>query len=62
MLATVTAVVTLAQYNDTVSPTPLENTSVFPTEGQANITKPHKCLQVLYEDIGDSRYRRGRSI
>uniref|UniRef100_A0A3B5MH28 Integral membrane protein GPR175 n=1 Tax=Xiphophorus couchianus TaxID=32473 RepID=A0A3B5MH28_9TELE len=57
MLATVTAVVTLAQYNDTVSPTPLENTSVFPTEGQANITKPHKCLQVLYEDIGDSRVR-----
>lgn len=41
------------------------NTSVFPTvdnsseiipDHDINITKPHKCLQILYEDIGNSRY------
>ncbi|XP_071384999.1 transmembrane protein adipocyte-associated 1 homolog [Centroberyx affinis] len=60
MLATVTPVVRFAQYNGSVLPTPLENTSAFPTwqpDSEANITKPHKCLQVLYEDIGDSRVR-----
>lgn len=59
MLATVTAVVRFAQYNGSVSPSPLENTSAFPTwqpDTESNITKPHKCLQVLYEDVGDSRY------
>ncbi|KAM9860121.1 transmembrane protein adipocyte-associated 1 homolog [Aulostomus maculatus] len=60
MLATVTAVVRFAQYNGSVSPTPLENTSAFPTwlpDTEANISKPHKCLQVLYEDVRDSRVR-----
>uniref|UniRef100_A0A8C2ZAB0 Integral membrane protein GPR175 n=1 Tax=Cyclopterus lumpus TaxID=8103 RepID=A0A8C2ZAB0_CYCLU len=36
------------------------NTSTFPTwqpDTEANISKPHTCLQVLYEDIGDSRVR-----
>ncbi|CAB1354199.1 unnamed protein product [Coregonus sp. 'balchen'] len=58
MLDTVTAVVRFAQYNSTVLPTYVENTSVIPTwqpEFEANITKPHRCLQVLYEDIGESR-------
>ncbi|XP_042263446.1 transmembrane protein adipocyte-associated 1 homolog [Thunnus albacares] len=60
MLATVTAVVRFAQYNGSISPTPLENTSAFPTwqtDTEANVTKPHKCLQVLYDDIGNSRVR-----
>ncbi|KAM4613580.1 transmembrane protein adipocyte-associated 1 homolog [Polymixia lowei] len=60
MLDTVTAVVRFVQYNGSVTPTPVENTSAFPTwqhDSEANITKPHKCLQVLYEDIGDSRVR-----
>uniref|UniRef100_A0A8C2ZA12 Integral membrane protein GPR175 n=1 Tax=Cyclopterus lumpus TaxID=8103 RepID=A0A8C2ZA12_CYCLU len=60
MLPTVTAVVRFAQYNGSISPTPLENTSTFPTwqpDTEANISKPHTCLQVLYEDIGDSRVR-----
>lgn len=58
MLATVTAVLRFAQYNGSISPTTFENTSTFPTwqpDTEANISKPHKCLQVLYEDIGDSR-------
>lgn len=60
MLATVTAVARFAQYNGSVTPTPFENASALPTwspSPEANITKPHKCLQVLYEDIGDSRVR-----
>ncbi|XP_054641744.1 transmembrane protein adipocyte-associated 1 homolog [Dunckerocampus dactyliophorus] len=60
MLATVTAVVRFAQYNGSVTSTSLENTSAFPTwlpDSEANISKPHKCLQVLYEDVGDSRVR-----
>ncbi|XP_054606796.2 transmembrane protein adipocyte-associated 1 homolog isoform X1 [Nothobranchius furzeri] len=60
MLATVTAVVSFAQPNDTVSPPSSENTSVFPTwqpDTQSNISKPHKCLQFLYEDVGNSRVR-----
>lgn len=59
MLPTVTAVLRFAQYNGSVSPSPFENTSAFTTwhpDSQTNITKPHKCLQVLYEDVGDSRY------
>lgn len=58
MLATVTSVVSFSQYNGSVSPSPMGNTSTFPTwqpETESNITKPHRCLQVLYEDIGDSR-------
>lgn len=51
-------VVRFAQYgNITVIPTP-ENTSVAPTwppESEMNVTKPHRCLQVLYEDISNSR-------
>ncbi|XP_075870468.1 transmembrane protein adipocyte-associated 1 homolog [Nelusetta ayraudi] len=60
MLPTVTAVLRFTQYNGTVSPSPLDNTSTFPTwhpDTEANITKPHKCLQVLYEDVGNSRVR-----
>uniref|UniRef100_A0A3Q3MFT5 Integral membrane protein GPR175 n=1 Tax=Mastacembelus armatus TaxID=205130 RepID=A0A3Q3MFT5_9TELE len=60
MLTTVTAVVRFAQYNSSTLPTPLENTSTFPTwqpTAEANITKPHKCLQVLYDDINNSRVR-----
>lgn len=58
MLPTVTAVVRFSQYNGTFSPTPLDNTSAFPTfQPDTNISKPHKCLQVLFEDIGYSRVR-----
>uniref|UniRef100_A0A4W5JAF1 Integral membrane protein GPR175 n=1 Tax=Hucho hucho TaxID=62062 RepID=A0A4W5JAF1_9TELE len=60
MLDTVTAVVRFAQYNGSILPTYVENTSAIPTwqpEFEANITKPHRCLQVLYEDIGESRVR-----
>lgn len=60
MLATVTTVVSFSQDNGSVSPTPLGNTTAFSTwqpDTQNNITKPHKCLQVLYEDIGESRVR-----
>ncbi|XP_056462501.1 transmembrane protein adipocyte-associated 1 homolog [Gadus chalcogrammus] len=51
-------VVRFAQYNGSTTPSPLENISTFPTwqpDTEANISKPHRCLQVLYEDIGDSR-------
>lgn len=60
MLATVTTVVSFSQDNGSISPTPLGNTTAFSTwqpDTQNNITKPHKCLQVLYEDIGESRVR-----
>lgn len=60
MLPTVTAVLRFTQYNGTVSPSPLDNTSTFTTwhpDTEANITKPHKCLQVLFEDVGNSRCR-----
>ncbi|KAM9813514.1 transmembrane protein adipocyte-associated 1 homolog [Neosynchiropus ocellatus] len=60
MLPTVSAVVRFAQYNGSTSPAPLQNTSGIPTwpsGPEANITKPPKCLQILYEDIGDSRVR-----
>uniref|UniRef100_A0A8C7ZGC8 Integral membrane protein GPR175 n=1 Tax=Oryzias sinensis TaxID=183150 RepID=A0A8C7ZGC8_9TELE len=34
------------------------NTSTHPTwPPDANVSKPHRCLQLLYEDIGDSRVR-----
>ncbi|MCI4375370.1 hypothetical protein PGIGA_G00108680 [Pangasianodon gigas] len=43
--------------NGTLSPA-IENTSVLPTwPSQANISQPHSCLRVLYEDIGSSRVR-----
>uniref|UniRef100_A0A672ZFB4 Integral membrane protein GPR175 n=1 Tax=Sphaeramia orbicularis TaxID=375764 RepID=A0A672ZFB4_9TELE len=38
----------------------MANFTLYPTwqpDTEANITKPHKCLQILYEDIGDSRVR-----
>lgn len=60
MLPTVTAVVRFTQYNGNVSPTSPENSTVFPTvspDPQSNVTRPHHCLQVLYEDIGQSRVR-----
>ncbi|XP_030632404.1 transmembrane protein adipocyte-associated 1 homolog [Chanos chanos] len=59
MLNPVTAVIRFTHYgNGTVSPTTVENTSVVPTwPSESNISKPHRCLQVLYEDIGDSRVR-----
>ncbi|CAB1315454.1 unnamed protein product [Coregonus sp. 'balchen'] len=54
MLDTVTAVVRSAQYNGSVLPTTsVENTSATPTWGP----EPHRCLQVLYEDIGELRVR-----
>lgn len=58
MLDTGAEAVRFAIYgNITGSPAP-ENTSVAPTwpsGSETNITKPHRCLQVLYEDIGNSR-------
>lgn len=60
MLPTVTAVVRFSQYNGSVSPTFPPNSSVFPTpspDPQSNVSDPHRCLQVLYEDIGQSRVR-----
>lgn len=45
------------QHGNGTLPPAIENTSVLPTwSSQANITQPHGCLQVLYEDIGSSRY------
>ncbi|MGH0164068.1 UNVERIFIED_CONTAM: hypothetical protein FKN15_046404 [Acipenser sinensis] len=61
MLEEVTAVVRFAVYGNgsTSLPPAFENTSSVPPtlhpDSGANITKPHQCLQVLYEDIGDSR-------
>ncbi|MGH0121969.1 UNVERIFIED_CONTAM: hypothetical protein FKN15_077450 [Acipenser sinensis] len=63
MLEEVTAVVRFAVYGNgsTSLPPAFENTSSVPPtlhpDSGANITKPHQCLQVLYEDIGDSRVR-----
>ncbi|KAK1158514.1 hypothetical protein AOXY_G23465 [Acipenser oxyrinchus oxyrinchus] len=63
MLEEVTAVVRFAVYDNgsTSLPPAFENTSSVPPtlhpDSGANITKPHQCLQVLYEDIGDSRVR-----
>ncbi|XP_019736520.1 transmembrane protein adipocyte-associated 1 homolog [Hippocampus comes] len=58
MLAT--PVVRFAQYNGSITTAPPGNTSTFSTwlpDSEANISKPHKCLQILYEDVGDSRVR-----
>ncbi|XP_010879074.1 transmembrane protein adipocyte-associated 1 homolog [Esox lucius] len=60
MLETVTAVVRFSQYNDSVLPSSVETSSSTPTwqpESETNISKPHQCLQVLFEDIGKSRVR-----
>ncbi|CAL8340793.1 unnamed protein product [Merluccius merluccius] len=47
-----------AQYNGSTTPSPSENISTFTTwQPNANITKPHTCFQVLFEDIGESRVR-----
>ncbi|XP_061076258.1 transmembrane protein adipocyte-associated 1 homolog [Conger conger] len=44
--------------NGSALPTATENVSVSPTwHPDTNITKPSKCLQVLYEDISNSRVR-----
>ncbi|KAJ0023547.1 hypothetical protein NQD34_003446 [Periophthalmus magnuspinnatus] len=55
MLPTVTAVVRFSQYNSSTLPW-LPNSSVLPTQPD-NVSKPHQCLQLLYEDIGQSRVR-----
>ncbi|MBN3285814.1 TPRA1 protein, partial [Polyodon spathula] len=63
MLEEVTAVVRFAVYGNrsTFLPPAFENSSSVPPtlhpDSGANITKPHQCLQVLYEDIRDSRVR-----
>ncbi|XP_051752659.1 transmembrane protein adipocyte-associated 1 homolog [Ctenopharyngodon idella] len=57
MLETVTDVPNLVHYGNTsVFPT-ADNSSQFNPDREINITKPHKCLQILYEDIGQSRVR-----
>ncbi|KAL4655643.1 hypothetical protein GN956_G5343 [Arapaima gigas] len=61
MLAAVTTVSSLGLgFSGSTVPTTLENTSVMPTwqpQPEKNITKPHVCLQILYEDISTSRVR-----
>ncbi|XP_072315635.1 transmembrane protein adipocyte-associated 1 homolog [Eucyclogobius newberryi] len=60
MLPTVTAAVRFARYNSSVSPWSENSSSAFSTlqpDTQSNISRPHRCLQVLYEDIGTSRVR-----
>jgi len=55
MLETVTESRRLVHYGNTsVFPT-VENSSQFNPDHETNITKPHKCLQILYDDIGESR-------
>ncbi|XP_050968864.1 transmembrane protein adipocyte-associated 1 homolog [Labeo rohita] len=57
MLETVTGVERLLHYTNTsVFPT-TANGSEFIPDHENNITKPHKCLQILYDDIGHSRVR-----
>ncbi|XP_073707752.1 transmembrane protein adipocyte-associated 1 homolog [Garra rufa] len=57
MLETVTGVERLLYYaNTSVFPT-AANGSEFNPDHENNITKPHKCLQILYDDIGHSRVR-----
>ncbi|XP_006631071.1 transmembrane protein adipocyte-associated 1 homolog [Lepisosteus oculatus] len=62
MLEAANTVVRFADYGGeslTLLPA-IENSSVSPTwqpDPGANISKPHKCLQILFEDIGDSRVR-----
>ncbi len=56
MLETVTDAVSLLHYaNTSVFPT-TDNSSEFTPDHENNITKPHRCLQILYDDIGRSRY------
>ncbi|KAJ8260161.1 hypothetical protein GJAV_G00177800 [Gymnothorax javanicus] len=46
--------------NGSALPTAMENLTLSPTwhpAPEANVSKPHKCLQVLYEDVGNSRVR-----
>ncbi|KAI5109177.1 transmembrane protein adipocyte-associated 1-like [Silurus meridionalis] len=46
------------QRGNSTLPPAIENTSVLPTwPSQSNISQPHNCLRVLYEDIGTSRVR-----
>ncbi|XP_051567363.1 transmembrane protein adipocyte-associated 1 homolog [Myxocyprinus asiaticus] len=57
MLVTVTEVARFSHYGNTsVFPTADNRSEIIP-DHETNITKPHKCLQILYEDIGDSRVR-----
>ncbi|XP_059353723.1 transmembrane protein adipocyte-associated 1 homolog [Carassius carassius] len=57
MLETVTDAGRLLRYNNTsVFPT-VDNSSEFNPDHETNITKPHRCLQILYDDIGHSRVR-----
>ncbi|XP_051985841.1 transmembrane protein adipocyte-associated 1 homolog [Xyrauchen texanus] len=57
MLVTVTEVVRFTHYSNTsVFPTTKNSSEIIP-DHEINITKPHKCLQILYEDIGDSSVR-----
>ncbi|XP_066554456.1 transmembrane protein adipocyte-associated 1 homolog [Amia ocellicauda] len=62
MLEAATTVARFALYgNGSISLLPtIENSSVYPTwhsDTEANVTKPHECLQVLYEDISNSKVR-----
>ncbi|XP_016344722.1 transmembrane protein adipocyte-associated 1 homolog [Sinocyclocheilus anshuiensis] len=57
MLETVTDGGSLLHYaNTSVFPT-ADNSSEFNPDHENNITKPHRCLQILYDDIGHSRVR-----
>lgn len=57
MLETVTDAGRLLRYvNTSVFPT-VDNSSEFNPDHETNITKPHRCLQILYDDIGHSRVR-----
>uniref|UniRef100_A0A8C2EZD5 Integral membrane protein GPR175 n=1 Tax=Cyprinus carpio TaxID=7962 RepID=A0A8C2EZD5_CYPCA len=57
MLETVTDAGSLLRYaNTSVFPT-ADNSSEFIPDHENNITKPHRCLQILYDDIGRSRVR-----
>ncbi|KPP79124.1 transmembrane protein adipocyte-associated 1-like [Scleropages formosus] len=61
MLATVTTVSALELgFNGSTAPAVPDNASVMPTwppRPEKNITRPHVCLQILYEDISTSRVR-----
>ncbi|TRY58617.1 hypothetical protein DNTS_007617 [Danionella cerebrum] len=57
MLEPITDVGFWLQYgNTTVSPL-VENSSVISPDHESNISRPHQCLQILYEDIQHSRVR-----
>ncbi|XP_055068632.1 transmembrane protein adipocyte-associated 1 homolog [Misgurnus anguillicaudatus] len=57
MLERVTQSVRFAHYANTSAFPTVENSTDFTPDQEINITKPHTCLQILYEDIGDSRVR-----